>query len=318
MSRALNDSNHAVNKDTRGRIISLAREWGYRPNAIARGLRTDRTFTVGIIADSISSVFTPIIIRGIQDQLSQRGYLGLVINGDRDRSVETEAIHQFMSRSIDGVIFVESWLRGPNPTIDLAGRPYVFVQRLFGSAHPNSVVIDDRHGAHLAVEHLAKIGHRRIAFINGPKGWDASANRLDGYGEALNRAGLAFNPELLKEGDWEVQSGYRAAKKLLTLPQPPTAIFAANDLMALGAIYAIEDSGMRVPEDIAVVGYNDREIASISRPTITTVAIPFYDMGRVSAKLLLNLIYHEVESGEPIKMRGKLIVRESCGAVKGH
>jgi DNA-binding LacI/PurR family transcriptional regulator len=317
ISRALNASGHPVNDETRERILAIANELGYRPNMIARGLKMDRTFTVGIITDNIVSPFTPQIIRGIQDHLNKHNYFNIIINADWDPEAETEAIHQLISRSTDGIIFVESHLRGANPTLDLANKPYVFVHRLFSGTFGNSVLVDEPHGAHLAVEHLAHLGHRRIAFINGPRGWDASANRLIGYQEALAQLGIAYDPELVEEGTWEVQSGYPAAKKFLALPERPTAIFAANDLMALGAIYAIQDAGLRVPEDIALVGYDDREITSITRPTITTVSLPCYEMGQKSAQLLLSRIENQTEIEGPLRIQGKLIIRESCGADEG-
>jgi LacI family transcriptional regulator len=318
VSRALNeDSGHPVNESTKLHIKNLAKELGYRPNMVARGLKMDRTFTIGIIVDNIVSPFSPLIMRGIHDHLKLHNYFSVIINADWDPEAEIEAIHQLISRSIDGIIFVESWLRGTNPTLDLANKPYVFVHRLFSGSYGNSVVVDERYGARLAVEHLAQLGHRRIAFINGPEGWDASADRLAGYQDALAQLNIAFDPELVEVGTWEVQSGYPAAKKFLALAERPTAIFAANDLMGLGAIYAIQESGLRVPEDIALVGYDDREIASISRPTITTVSLPCYEMGVTSAKLLLKQLDDQNDTQEPVKIRGKLIIRESCGAVEG-
>lgn len=317
VSRALNNSGHTVNEETKQRIVTLAKELGYRPNVMARGLCTDRSFTIGIIVDNIVSPFSPIIIRGIHDHLRVHNYFSVIINADWDPEVETEAVHELISRSIDGVIFVESWLHAANPTLDLANKPYVFVHRLFSGTYANSVLVDECYGARLAVEHLAKLGHRRIAFINGPQGWDASADRLDAYREVLTELGISYDTALVEEGTWEVQSGYPAAKKFLALPRRPSAIFAANDLMALGAIYAIQEAGLSVPEDIAVVGYDDREIASISRPTITTVTLPCYEMGEASAQLLLRRLQDQTEAEEPIKIRGKLIVRESCGAAQG-
>jgi LacI family transcriptional regulator len=316
-SRALNNSDHKVNEETRQRILHLARELGYRPNMVARGLKTDRTFTIGIIVDNIVSPFSPLIIRGIQDHLKNHNYFSVIINADWDPEAETEAVHQLISRSIDGIIFVESWLRGANPTLDLANKPYVFVHRLFSGVFNNLVLADERYGAHLAVEHLAGLGHQRIAFINGPHGWGASLDRFAGYQDALEQLGVPYDPELVAEGLWEVQSGYPAAKQFLALPERPTAIFAANDLMALGAIYAIQEAGLRVPEDIALVGYDDREIANISRPTITTVTLPCYEMGQASALMLLRRFDNEGDVEEPIKVRGKLIIRESCGAEEG-
>jgi DNA-binding LacI/PurR family transcriptional regulator len=179
------------------------------------------------------------------------------------------------------------------------------------------VVVDDRHGASLAVEHLVKLGHRRIAYINGPHDWDASKERLTGYQDVLTQYGISYVTGLVEEGTWEVQSGYSAAKKFLAFPEPPTAIFAANDFMALGAIYAIQDAGLNVPRDIAVVGYDDRDFASFSKPTITTVCPPSFEMGQLAAQLILNRLENQIEIKDPIRVQGKLIIRESCGAEQG-
>jgi DNA-binding LacI/PurR family transcriptional regulator len=177
--------------------------------------------------------------------------------------------------------------------------------------------LDDRHGARLAVEHLVRLGHRRIAFINGPHDWNSSIDRLEGYRQVLDQYGIPFDPALVEEGTWEVQSGYPATKKFLAMPDRPTAIFAANDFMALGAIYTIQDAGLNVPEDIAVVGYDDRDIASFSKPTITTVSPPSFEMGKLAAQLMLNRLENQVEIADPIRVQGKLIIRESCGAEQG-
>jgi len=317
VSRALTNSAHPVNDETRQRILALAEELGYRPNMVARSLRTDRTCTVGIIVDNIISPFSPTIIRGIQDYLHEYHYFSVIINADWDPAAETKAIHDLISRSIDGIIFVESWLREASPALDLANKPYVFVHRVFSGGARNSVLVDDRYGARLAIDHLADLGHRRIAFIKGPEGWDATTNRFIGYQETLARRGLRYEPALVQEGDWELPGGFAAAQTLLALPERPTAIFAANDFMALGAIYAIQEAGLRVPNDIAIVGYDDREIARLSRPTLTTVTMPCYETGQASARLLLSLLDKQEEPDEPILIPGQLIVRESSGAPEG-
>jgi LacI family transcriptional regulator len=240
-----------------------------------------------------------------------------VINANWDPDSETEAIHNLVSRSIDGIIFVESHLRGPNPTLDLANKPYVFVHRLFNSSVRNSVAVDERYGVRLAMQHLLAMGHRRIAYINGPRGWEAAEERFRAYQEVLEEAGIAYQQDLVEQGDWISKSGKTATENLLELSDRPTAIFAANDLMALGAIYAIQDAGMNVPGDIAVVGYDDREIASQARPGITTVTLPCYELGQASAQLLLRLLDNQEQVEESIRIRGRLIVRESCGAADG-
>jgi DNA-binding LacI/PurR family transcriptional regulator len=316
VSRVLNNSKHPISDATRERIFTLANEMGYRPNVTARGLKTNRTYAIGLIIDNIAGPFTPIIIRGIQEYLKQHDYFSVIISTDWDPELKSEAIHQLISRSIDGVIFVESWRDETNNTLDLANKPYVHVYRLFDGNSKNSVVMDDFHGACLAVEHLVSLGHRRIAYINGPPGWVSSKERLEGYQAVLAQYGIPFDSTLVAEGTWEIQSGYLAAKKILALPEHPTAIFAANDLMALGAIYAIQEAGLNVPKDIAVVGCDDRDFSSFSNPTITTICPPSFEMGQSAAKLILDRLENQVKMKGPIRLQGKLIIRESCGAVE--
>jgi DNA-binding LacI/PurR family transcriptional regulator len=317
VSRALNNADHPMNKDTRERVLQIAKEMGYQPNLVARSLRTDRTYSVGIIVENIQSPFAPSIIRGIQDHLKPEGYSSTIINSDWDPEVETDAILSLNNRKIDGIIFVETWHRSSEAVQMMTTKPFVFVHRLFNGRCSNSVITDEYGGARLAVHHLLDLGHRRIAYINGPKDWDASQRRLMGYKEELADANIRYDRRLVKQGDWEVKGGYLATQALIGMENPPTAIFAANDLMALGAIYALQDKGLRVPQDIAIVGYDNRNFTSFTRPSITTVTLPCYEMGQAAAKLLLNFINDKVKETEPIEILGHLIIRESCGAKEG-
>ncbi len=314
VSRALNSSAHPVNEETRKLILDLAAKMDYRPNVAARGLKTDRTYTIGLVVYNIASPFTPVLIRGIQEYLKQHDYFSIIISTDWDPDLEGEAVHQLISRSIDGVIFVETWRDMTNKPLDLANKPYVYVYRLFDGEYANSVNIDDRAGAVLAVEHLVKLGHRRIGYINGPQGWASSRDRLLGYKDVLEKHEIPFDPELVQEGNWEVQSGNQAACRLMKIGNRPTAIFAANDLMALGAIYGIQNTGLKVPEDVAVVGYDDQDFAGFSKPTITTVRSPAFEMGKLAAKLILDRLENQIEILDPIKVPGTLVIRESCGS----
>jgi DNA-binding LacI/PurR family transcriptional regulator len=176
------------------------------------------------------------------------------------------------------------------------------------------VVPDDHYGAMLAVRHLISLGHRRIAYINGPENWYTSRTRYAGYQDELACHHIPLEPELVQPGDWELESGYQGARNLLSLNDPPTAIFSANDLMALGSIYAVQDAGLNVPEDMAVVGYDNRDFAQIVRPRITTVVMPVYEMGRIATQSLLEQIAEGREEAEEIKVRGELMVRDTCGA----
>jgi DNA-binding LacI/PurR family transcriptional regulator len=188
------------------------------------------------------------------------------------------------------------------------------VHRQFASEHPYSVTPDEVFGASVAVGHLIGLGHRRIGYISGPVQFYASADRLRGYAQELAAHKIVYDPGLVTRGDWQVESGYAAAVELLAVEPRPTAIFAGNDLMAAGAMYAIFDAGLRVPQDVAIVGYDNREIARIFRPSLTTVTLPLYGMGQASADILLAMLAGKDELHEEIKIRGRLIIRESCGA----
>jgi LacI family transcriptional regulator len=317
VSRILAGVDYPVTDKTRQKVLKAAKELGYRPNLIARSLRLEQTHTIGIIVENILSPFIPPIIRGIQERLTQDNYFGIILNSNWDPAIETEAIERLNMRQIDGIIFVESYLRTSEEVSALIDKPHLFVHRLFNSLGANSIAPDDCHGARIAVKHLIELGHKRIAFINGLEGWDAATNRLAGYREELAACGIGLDPALVKQGDWQVQSGYTAAQQLLAARERPTAVFAANDLMALGVTYAVQEARLKVPEDIAIVGYDDRDFAGFVRPALTTVQMPCDKMGLVAAESLLSLIRGEIEAVESTLVRGDLVARQSCGANSG-
>ena len=314
VSRVLSNSDYPVSDQIREKVVRAAEMMGYEPNIAARSLRTDRTKTIGILVDDLLSPFTPPIVRGIQDCLNENGFLSLIVNSDWDPDQEQAAIKTLLSRPVDGIIFVEYSHQTTSDTLERSNKPHVFVHRLFGSPIRNSVVPDDYHGASLATGHLLHLGHRRIAYINGPENWHTCRARLSGYRNTLADHKLPFDEALVQPGDWELESGYAATKNFLNLSERPTAIFVANDLMALGAMYAIQDAGLGVPEDVAVVGYDNRNFTKTVRPRITTVSMPVIEMGGVAAALLLNQIAEGRKEEEEIKVKGQLIVRETCGA----
>jgi LacI family transcriptional regulator len=314
ISRVLSNSQYPVKMAVREQILQAAKEMGYKPNLSARSLRTDRTNTIGILVDDLMSPFTPTVVRGIQDYLKDKDFMNLIVNSDWDPEQERSALDALISRPVDGIIFVEYSHLTSNEALEKSNKPGVFVHRLFGTKIHNSVVPDDYYGAELAVKHLVSLGHRKISFISGPESWYSSKERLTGYRDELERSGIAFNGDWVMPGDWEVDGGYQAAKSLLQLKERPTAIFAGNDLMALGAVYAIQDAGLSVPNDIAVVGYDNREFTRIVRPGITTVVMPVYEMGRIAAEMMLNQIAEGKREDDEIKVKGELIVRDTCGA----
>jgi LacI family transcriptional regulator len=314
VSRVLNNSPYPVSASAREKILETSHTMGYRPNMVARSLRTNQTNTVGILVDDLLSPFTPPVVRGIQDQLKESKFISLIVNSDWDFEQEQAGIESLLSRPVDGIIFVEYSHLTSSDALTNANKPGVFVHRLFGTPIKNSVVPNDIYGACLAMDHLIHLGHRSIAYISGLENWHNSKERLEGYKKTLEKYGIPLVDEWIRLGDWEVGGGYGATQSLLRLSNRPSAIFAANDLMALGSIYAIQDAGLTVPDDIAVVGYDNREFTWIVRPNITTVEMPVYEMGRIAAEILLRQIVDGTRENEEVKVKGELIIRDTCGA----
>jgi DUF1680 family protein/DNA-binding LacI/PurR family transcriptional regulator len=313
-SRALHNTAYAMNEATRQRIIELARDMGYSPNLAARGLRGKTTNVIGIVVENVSDPFSSQIVRGIIDQLKSTGFTSIIVNTDYDPLAEKQAVVTLVSNRTDGIIFVHASVHSDQSLLEIAnGQPYVSIARIQPPGE-NTIGLDDYYGAQLATNHLLKLGRRRIAFISGPEFWWSSRERLAGYLDALKTQNLSAPVEYIKQGDWEADSGRRAAEELLALADRPDAIFAANDLMAQGAIYAIQDAGLNVPRDIAIVGHDDREFAQVVRPALSTVRLPTYEMGQAAAQM----IRRRLESERPVPaqlVRGELIVRDSCGGV---
>ena len=317
VSRALSNHNYPLKEKTRQEILRLAEQMGYKPNLVARSLQNNRTHLVGVIVDRMQSPFSAATVQGIQDGLRNAGYSISIAYSNRDQALVIEAINSFYSRQVDGIVILNSWLHTYNdPILSMQDRPFVFVNRVFSNCMQNCVGPGDRYGAQLATQHLFDLGHRRIGYINGVEEWIEAQDRLAGYRDILVKNGLPVDEALIKHGDWGVESGYHATQDLLALNERPTAIFAANDIMALGAIYAIQEAGLRTPGDIALVGYDDRDFAAWIRPALTTVQMPSFEMGQAAARLLLQQIAQE-EPEDATQIPGKLIVRESCGAKSG-
>ena len=314
VSRALSNRKYPLKAETRQNILKLAEERGYKPNLVARSLQSSRSHLVGVIVDRMQSPFAAATVEGIQDGLRHAGYSISIAYSNRDQAIATDAIHTFYSHQVDGIIILNSWLHIFNdPILSLQDRPFVFINRVFSDRIQNCVGPGDRQGARLATQHLVDLGHRRIGYINGREDWIEAQNRLAGYRDVLTEHGLPLDEALIRHGNWGVDSGYEAAQELLVLEDRPTAIFAANDMMALGAIYAIQKAGLEIPADIAVVGYDDRDFAAWIRPALTTIRMPSYEMGQAAARLLLEQINKE-KLEDATQVTGKLIIRESCGA----
>lgn len=309
VSRALRNSPR-VSEESRRRIQEVAAQLGYRPNLLARNLRQRTSSMLGVVVDDVSDEFAGQIIKGAEDEAKAQGYHLIVWSAHKDAEAERVAVQTFNDLQLDGVIMADTWLHS-TAELPALNAPAVFVNRRHAGEQAHYVGPDDEYGAYIATEHLLDLGHRRIAYISGPLEWRASPERLKGFQKALRDRGVLFDPDLVAYGDWRVTSGEEHAMKFLTLPERPTAVFAANDYMALGVMDAARKLGLRIPEDLSVIGYDDRAFARFTRPRLTTVSLPLYDMGVQAARRLLALLQDRTVPPEPVAVRGKLFVRES-------
>lgn len=311
-----------VAEATRKRVEQVIDELGYVPNGLARGLLNGQTRTIALLVSDISNPFFTSIARGVEDLAQSKGYTVNFGNSDEALSKEQQYVHVMLSKGIDGVLLTPAE-SGSRKTIDFLlrrGTPVVVIDREMDGVRTDQVVGDSVGGARRLTHHLLALGHRRIALVNGRHTVPTAIDRQRGFLEALAEAGLAPLPELMIESNYKRDGGYRAAQQLLALSddQRPTAIFAANNFLAVGVIEALHEAGLSVPEDIAIVCFDDIELASLIHPFLTVAAQPARAFGTIAAQFLIE----RIEAREPLAPRKvvlepELIVRLSCGAIRG-
>lgn len=318
VSYVLNNSTVvSVPEETRRRILDAARRLGYVPNSAARTLRTRKTMTIAGVIPDITNPFYPWFERGIQEITEARGYDLLVFNTDGDEPKERRAIELALQGRVDGLIVTPFHLTPPDlAPLAQAGVAVVVLGRIdldWAAAGIDTLSIDNAAAARAAVDHLLGRGHTRIAMIAGVAGTPPREGRVKGYREALAAHNVPVEERLIRAGEFTEQGGYEATRELLRLSPRPTAIFAANDLMAIGAYQALREAGVRVPDDVAVVGFDDIPAASLVHPALTTIAQFPHGLGRQAAELLLDRLAGTIAgSGQHLTMPFELILRESA------
>ncbi|HEY8344339.1 MAG TPA: LacI family DNA-binding transcriptional regulator [Bacillota bacterium] len=310
------NNNGRVGKETKEKILKVIKELNYRPNAVAKGLRSKNTRTVGLLLPSITNPFYPGFARGVEDTAHSYGYNVFLCNSDRSLEKEKEYIETLLYKQVDGLIFAAP-IVGKKEIVSAVehGAHVVVVSETLNLPLVDEVWINYVGGAKAITQYLIELGHERIGFIGGLPGLRRSQDRLAGYKLALKKAGIPVEEELIKLGDFTYESGYEQGLGLLKLQKRPTAIFAANDLMALGVLAALEDNKVKVPEEMSVVGYDDIELASYIRPKLTTVHLPNYEAGRLAMEALIKRRDNEFPKTKiRVTMETSLVIRESAAS----
>ncbi len=312
VSAVLNNSaaSRSIPDATRQRILAAARELNYRPNMLARSLRVQRTFTIGVILQEIGDGYGSSVVGGIEEFLSERDYFFLTVAHRHDKRQLQRYSDLLMARGVEGFITVDTSIaeKPALPTVAVAGHKYV--------ADVTNITLDHRKAAELALHHLKSLGHDKIAFLKGQVESSDSLVRWEAICAVAQELGITVRPELvvqLEGNDSTPELGYPFGKQLLARNVAFTALFAYNDISAIGAMRAFQEAGKRVPEDISIVGFDDINIASFSRPALTTVRQPLKKMGRIAAKTLLDWIEGRSEFTPEIAVEPELVIRNSTG-----
>ena len=314
VSRALNEETRGlVNEETAERVMRAAEELGYRPNPIARGLKTNRSYTVGVVVPDLRNPLFPPIARGIEERLEPSGYTSLLANTDNDHEREKLAFEALGARQVDGFITGTARRRHPLLTeLAATGIPVVQVNRRVDDETLPSVVADDRGGIALAIDHLVELGHRAIGHIAGSLEVSTGHQRYEGFLAAMRERGLSADPELVPTAlNYSEAEGRRLTQAILDDGQAFTALIAGNDLMALGCIDALKAAGLRCPEDVSVVGFNDMDWSDRFSPPLTTLRVPHHELGVCSADLLLERMADPGAPAKHLVLPVELVVRGS-------
>jgi LacI family transcriptional regulator len=313
-SRALNpETRSLVNQATAARVMLAASELGYRPNSIARGLKTNRSFTIGVLLPDLTNPLFPPIVRSIEDALAEAGYTALLANSDNDPEKERLHFETLKSRQVEG--FIMATAQRDHPLIEdaiAADVPIVLVNRTVDSSRAFAVITDDRRGCALAVDHLVGLGHTKIAHIVGPERYSTGRARRRGFTEAMRKAGVEVNRNLVRFTETFVESeGARVFRELLDDGENFTAVVAGNDLLALGCYDVMAEVGLSCPEDVSVVGYNDIPFLDKLRPPLTTIRVAHYEIGLRATELLLSRLQDPSLEPVTVSLEPELVVRGS-------
>jgi LacI family transcriptional regulator, galactose operon repressor len=314
VSRVINNDVH-VKKETRERVLKTMQRLGFVVNRQAQSLAGGKSNSVGLLVPDLGTGYIGEIIRGIDAELSLTGLDLILYTTHRTASKESSYVANLATGMVDGLLLVL-----PRNPADFIGHltqrkfPFVLIDHQGAGCDCPAVGATNWQGGYNATEYLIQIGHNRIGFISGTMDLGCAVDRLDGYRSALRTYHIPEAPELIYEGNFFQPDGYSGASYLLELPDPPTAIFASNDVMAMGVMDAVRNRGLRIPEDVSIIGFDDIPQASLIHPAMTTINQPLEKMGRVATQMLLDLLQHPEKVAGRIELPTQLVVRDSCSS----
>jgi LacI family transcriptional regulator len=313
-SRALNpETRPLVNEVTSRRVLAAAAELGYRPNAVARSLRTKRSHTVGVLIPDLNNPLFPPIVRGLEDRLDADGYVALIGNTDGDSTRESRIIEQMRARHVDGFVLATAHLRNPllGSTAEV-GLPIVLMNRTAEDYSFPSVTVDNERGVRMAVGHLIALGHERVGYIAGPQDVSTGLTRYRAFQDAMAASGQEVRPDLVAFAEaFSIAEGYRCTRQILAAGSACTALAAGNDMLAIGCYEALDEAGLSCPADLSVVGFNNMPFIDMLRPPLTTVAFPHYEVGTQAAQLLIEQLNGDEGPVKVLSLAPELISRGS-------
>lgn len=314
VSRVVN-GNPNVKPATRKKVLDAIELLGYRPNAVARGLASKKTTTVGVIIPDISSIFFAELARGIEDIATMYKYNIILCNSDQNKDKEIRLINTLLEKQVDGIVFMGGQITKEHAEeFKSAPVPVVLAATLDSKREIPSVIIDYEQAVFDAITYLIEKGHKRIGMLSGPLEDPVNGyQKFAGYRKALEKNGLKFDEDLVKIGDYTYDSGLETASYFVNMNNRPTAIFAATDEMALGIIHGAQDHGFQVPKDFEVIGFDNTRLATMVRPTLTSVVQPMYDIGAVSMRLLTKFMNKEEVTDHIVVLPHRIEYRSSTG-----
>lgn len=316
VSRVLNHPENVAPK-TREKIEKIIAETEYTPNWFARGLNFNKTGTIGLMIPHILNSVHMEIAKGVEDVAHQKEYIALMCNVENDAAKEKRYLDQLIKRRVDGIIFICSSLEKKDfELVQEQNIPLVLIGEHKNNPGLHVVSIDCEQAARKAIGHLVESGHETIAMLYGTDPKVENEYKCKGYREALKAAGLPYRKEYVREVENSIEGGYLGAKKLMELRDPPKAIFCSSDYMAFGAMDAIKDKNLRIPQDVAVMGFDNVRMSNLVEPKLTTIEVPLHKMGVYGARLLFDIIEDEEgkeESPRTILLQSKLKIRKSSG-----